>query len=502
MLKKNQIFLIGFIILISTFSVASLYITIIQNIPDNIPPKINIIKPIEGATLSDRNSIIFTATDQQGFITKTQILIDGVIVQVSSFFYDWDTNQIENGLHYITCKAKDKTIWGSKKIHIFVNNTEEIDNIPPKVTIISPIANSTVSNTISIIMDATDVNEIESYKILIDGKIKAYKKSFYWDTTQEIDGFHEIQCEAKDSFNNTGFDLIFVNVNNSQINSSKEFSFKLMTYNIKNSGEDPSYPDWKSVVKEENADIIMFLETGFWDDNDNEKLNLYLNEFNSYFAEEDPYIGYCTQGIIYGTDGAAVMSRFPIISYNQLDNVVLDKNSNYDVAHDFFDIEININGEFIHLIGSHLKAMTGTNNEQKRELEQEGIINYMDNLGNVPIIYLGDLNSFSPEDWNLNTIQSGLGYGPLSMMIKPYINPENNHDYSSHSSSIHNWTDVFRTLNSNDWGITFPSYNSRIDFIYVNQFLSPNIINSTIGDTNHAFSGSDHLTVDVCINLS
>ncbi|KKL78248.1 hypothetical protein LCGC14_2026760, partial [marine sediment metagenome] len=36
--------------------------------------------------------------------------------------------------------------------------------------------------------------------------------------------------------------------------------FKLMTFNIKESGEDLAYPDWKTVVKEENADIIMFIE--------------------------------------------------------------------------------------------------------------------------------------------------------------------------------------------------------------------------------------------------
>jgi len=102
----------------------------------------------------------------------------------------------------------------------------------------------------------------------------------------------------------------------------------------------------------------------------------------------------------------------------------------------------------------------------------------------------------------LNTLQSGLGYGPLSMMIPPYSNPETGGDYGAYSSAIHDWTDVHRTLNPTDWGITYPSYDSRIDFIYVNQFLSSNLINSTTGDTAHAISGSDHLSVDVFFNLS
>ena len=110
-----------------------------------------------------------------------------------------------------------------------------------------------------------------------------------------------------------------------------------------------------------------------------------------------------------------------------------------------------MSGTLIYIVDSHLKALNGSQNEQIREREQEGIINHMDNLGNVPIAYLGDLNSFSPEDW----------------------------------------------------GVTYPGkYHSRIDFIYVNQFLSSYIINSTTGDTTHAMAGSDHLTVDVFINLN
>ncbi|KKK78751.1 hypothetical protein LCGC14_2840430, partial [marine sediment metagenome] len=180
--------------------------------------------------------------------------------------------------------------------------------------------------------------------------------------------------------------------------------FKLMTFNIKESGEDIDYPDWKAVVQEENADIIMFIETGYWDDNSNAKLNQYVNEFNTYFTDEDPYIGYCTQGISYSTDGAAIMSRYPVVAYNQITHVPLDDYTSYDVTHDFYDVEVNVSGTLIYIVDSHLKALNGSQNEQIREREQEGIINYMENLGSVSIVYLGDLNSFSPEDWGLNTL--------------------------------------------------------------------------------------------------
>ena len=88
------------------------------------------------------------------------------------------------------------------------------------------------------------------------------------------------------------------------------------------------------------------------------------------------------------------------------------------------------------------------------------------------------------------------------MMIPPYNNPETWYDYSPYASLIHEWTDVYRNLNPSDWGITCPRYDSRVDFIYVNQLLASKIINSTTGDTTHPISGSDHYTVDVFINIS
>jgi endonuclease/exonuclease/phosphatase family metal-dependent hydrolase len=501
MKSKNIFVLSAIIIIISMLSIVS--ILIIINSPDHIPPLVTISTPSEDEHLSGIITISFTATDQQGVIQERQIWIDDVLVKTSAYNYNWNTTQEENGTHIISCRAKDRTVWGTADVSVIVDNIEEPepDDIPPNVIITSPIEGATVSGIVSITMDASDASGVSSYAIYIDDIHRSSTNSYSWNTTQELDGNHTILCEATDPYNNTGSDKISVTVNNSMVIPPPKV-FKVMTFNVKDSGEDPAYPDWKTVVKEENADIIMFIETGYWDDNSNEKLNQYLNEFNTYFTDEIPYIGYCTQGISLAFSGAAIMSRYPVIDNNQISSVPLDNTTNYDVTHDFFDVEVNVSGTLIHLIGSHLKSMPGTENKQRREWEQEGIINYMDNLGNKPLIYLGDLNSYSPEDWGLNTFQSGLGYGPLSMMVPPYVNPDNGGNYSTYSSTIHNWTDVHRTLNPTDWGVTYPGeYNSRIDFIYVNQLLASYIVNSTTGDTIHANSGSDHYTVDVYFNL-
>lgn len=209
--KKFLLLVIGLAILIWS----PVVILLIIDAPDNIPPVVNITSPAENATLSGTTTIEFTATDQQGVINEKQILIDGVIIQISSYSYSWDTTQEVDGLHTISCRAKDKTVWGDDEITVIVDNSEEPDTTSPSVTITAPTAGSTVSNTVTITMDATDANGISSYAIYIDGVFISDTKSYSWDTTQEINGSHTIHCEASDFSGNIGFDTISVSVNNS-----------------------------------------------------------------------------------------------------------------------------------------------------------------------------------------------------------------------------------------------------------------------------------------------
>ncbi|HDH13468.1 MAG TPA: choice-of-anchor D domain-containing protein [Nitrospirae bacterium] len=272
---------------------------------------------------------------------------------------------------------------------------------------------------------------------------------------------------------------------------------KVMTYNIEAGGINP---DWKQVVKEENPDVVVFVETGTWDDNNNQLLNQYVSEFNAYFVNEDPYVGSTAQNITYDTGGEAIMSRFPIISTAQLATVTLDNGSSWDPTHDFMVWQLDINGNTVYVIGSHLKCCSGATNENLRERAQEGIINYMDSLGNVSMIYAGDLNSFSPADTGALAPLGDLGYGPMTMIVDP-ADPT----YGQYSSTVHIYTDTFRALNPTVPGYTYghqnPQYQSRIDYIIVNQQLSDKLVSSTTGDTATANTGSDHYSVDVIINF-
>ena len=374
-----------------------------------------------------------------------------------------------------------------------------VDTTPPVVTIINPSNTSVVSGTTVVSIGATDSSGITSYEILIDGVLRSTSTSYSWDTTTYSDGSHTITARAQDGAGNWGETIHVVTVNNTlpPSPSPSTGAYKVMLYNIEASGANA---DWKQVVKEENPDLVVFVETGTWDDNNNALLNQYVDEFNAYFVNEAPYQGVVTQGISFSTSGEAVMSRFPILSTNQLPTVTLDDGTVYDVSHDFFEVVVDIDGTAVHVIAGHLKCCSGATNEDKRERAQEGIINYIDSLGNVPVLYLADFNSFSPQDVGPLAPKGDLGYGPMSMMLKD----DTFGAYSQYGSTLNNFTDVFRTLNPNDPGYTYghqnPTYESRIDFILVNQYFDGLLINSTVGDTPTANTGSDHYAVDVFLN--
>ncbi len=367
---------------------------------------------------------------------------------------------------------------------------------PPAIGIVDPSDGATVSGLVNITFVADDEDGILSTEILIDGAVRANATTMIWNTTLENNGRHRIVCRATDIEGTPGEASVTVTVNNTRVvPETITEPIKVMTYNIWESGRDP---DWKQVMFEENPDIVVLIETGRFDDSQDALLNRIVLEFNTHFSDELPYQGYTAEGIDYTTDGEAILSRYPILEFNQIPTVKLDDGSSYDVTHDFIEAVVRVNGTDIHVIGGHLKAMEGSNNQHRREVETEGIINYMDDLGDVPIIFLADMNSFSPDDTGGHApppTTVDLGYGPLTMMLRP-----DDPVYGQYSSKVHTFIDVFRTLNPDDPGYTYPEIG-RIDYVIVNQHFAGLAINSTAGDTPHAATGSDHYSVDAFLKV-
>ena len=489
----------GLIIIVLIVSVAFVVFLVIQepndnpDLPDTTPPVVTILNPDAAAELDGSVTINFNATDLNP-IVEHEISIDSV-VRTNLTSFEWDTTVESDGIHNITCRARDNSSnWGEASISVNVNNSVEVVNSVPVVTITAPAADSTVAGDVAITTTVVDEDNLPA-RIYVDNELLSSTGVFLWNSKLWSNGIHTIIANVTDSGGLVGSDSIQVTVNNYIVSLNFSGELKVMTYNIEGSGANA---DWMNVVKEENPDIMILVETGYWDDNSDLILENSINELNDYFVNENEanYSGYCAQGISYSTSGEAILSRFPILDFIQIGFVPLDDETSYDVTHDFIHGIVSVNGTNVHIIGAHLKAMSGETNEDRREWETEGIINYMDNLGDVPIMYMGDLNSFSPYDTGDLAPNGDLGYGPLTMMLDP-----DDPTYGQYASEVHNFTDVFRTLNPTDPGFTYghqdPTYTSRIDFILVNDFFFDKLINSTTGDTAHAYTGSDHYSVDV-----
>jgi len=481
------------IIIVLIVSITYVVFLVIQEPNDNpldtTPPVVTIIHPNADAELMGSVTINFTASDLNP-IVEYEIRIDSIVRAVNLTSFEWDTTLESDGIHSIVCRARDNSSnWGSYSISVTVNNSIEVVNNAPVVTITAPAADAAVSDNVLITTTVVDEDTLDA-RIYVDDELMSSTGTFLWNTDFWSNGLHTIIANATDSGGLVGSDTIQVTVDNYVALLNFTGTIKVMTYNIEESGANP---DWLNVVKEENPDIMILVETGLWDDNSDLILRNSIEDLNDYFINEAPY---CAQNIGFSTSGEAILSRFPILDFNQIPIVPLDDLTNYDVTHDFIHAIVSINGTNVHIIGSHLKASSGSTNEDRREWETEGIINYMDNLGDVPIMYMGDLNSFSPFDIGDLAPNGDLGYGPLTMMLVP-----DDPTYGQYASAVHNFTDVFRTLNPTDPGYSYghqdPIYTSRIDFMLVNDYFLDKLINSTCGDTAHADTGSDHYSVDV-----
>ncbi len=389
--------------------------------------------------------------------------------------------------------------------------TQLADNEDPVITDFYPEEYCIYSGLVEIGMVAEDNSGTVFFSIYFDDELVSNNNTYLWDTTTSADGtMVEVLFKAEDKRGNfvTETSVLFVD---NFINPPREDVFKVVSYNIWESGEEVlgyngetrKKGHWRPVLVEENADIAILVETGSLDDAQNYQLNHSLNLLNAYLYDEAPYAGYTEQGIRAHTDGEAVISRYPFINFSQILEYRLDDESIHDFHHGFCDAVVDIQGIQTHVIGYHAKCCNNTGDEPPmRRNETESILNYLDDLGDVPIIWAGDFNAFSPVDTADPDLapMGNLGDGPLTMILNP-----DDPTWGQYSSKVHNFTDVYRTLNPDSKGYSFgrwePQYWGRIDYIIVNQHWADKIINATVGDTPSANTSSDHYAVDCFFSL-
>ncbi len=165
----------------------------VPNDKDTIPPTLTITYPADKSIVSDTVLITAYAFDNVELDTVQIFLNDSVIHSSKEppFSYQWITNDYqEDASHTIRAKAIDLqgNINFTNTISVTVDN---VDNSPPTGAIIFPFTGQTLNGEVTIVIEASDNEEVASLILYIDGNVvqtftdQPYR--FTWNTTGLVD---------------------------------------------------------------------------------------------------------------------------------------------------------------------------------------------------------------------------------------------------------------------------------------------------------------------------
>ncbi len=179
--------------------------------PDTTPPTITLSSPSNGSTVSGTISLSANASDNVGVknvIFKVDGSQTGSALTASPYSVSFNTTSIANGSHTITATASDAAgNTASATATVTVSNTVS-DNIPPVVSITSPVNGSTVSGNITLSANATDNVGVKNVTFKIDGSqlgnvLTASPYNVAFNTSTVTNGSHTFTATASDAAGNS-----------------------------------------------------------------------------------------------------------------------------------------------------------------------------------------------------------------------------------------------------------------------------------------------------------
>jgi carbon monoxide dehydrogenase subunit G len=190
--------------------------------PDTTPPTAALSSPTNGAAIFGSISVAVTGTDNVG-VTKLEWYLDGVLQgsnNTASASFSWNTATAVNGSHTLQAKAYDAAGNSGTSALITVN----VDNLvaSPTASVAAPSSGSTVSNSVSVDVVATDTVTITNVQWYLDGSLQGSSANptptFSWNTTNCANGSHTLQAKAYDAAGSMGVSaLVSVTVSNADI---------------------------------------------------------------------------------------------------------------------------------------------------------------------------------------------------------------------------------------------------------------------------------------------
>jgi hypothetical protein len=215
------------IILLILVSLA-LFIQCPPEIPDEIAPVVNIIYPVDGQAVSGTIKVSVGASDETD-LKLVNLFIDGEMVAASEnplLEYIWDTAPIaDNQNHSLYATATDKSDNNgfSGNVIVRVVTGSFPDTLAPVITILNPVTGATVIDTVNVVSQVYDENEIDKVDYFVDGELihttSQVPYSYQWIVTNYENGSsHNLFGVAYDANQNSSVsNVVTVTVLNTDI---------------------------------------------------------------------------------------------------------------------------------------------------------------------------------------------------------------------------------------------------------------------------------------------
>ncbi len=180
---------------------------------DNTPPTVNILAPAPGANVSGSVAVQVAASDNVG-VSSVSLSMDGVLIATDSaapWNFAWNTTAAANGTHTLSATGLDAA-GNTSSVYVSVTVSNFFDTTPPTISILSPTNGARVSNTVNVLVNASDQVGVVRVELYVDGALTATSTttpfSTRWNARKARAGTHSLQCKAYDSANNAGISAI------------------------------------------------------------------------------------------------------------------------------------------------------------------------------------------------------------------------------------------------------------------------------------------------------
>lgn len=186
-------------------------------VPDNTPPVVNVLTPVEGAQITGTVQVSADASDNYA-IQSVAFEIDGMLIGElfgAPYSFDWDSGSTTEGAHVLTAVATDTA---NNQSTSSVNIDVIRDTQAPTVALLTPADGATVMGDVLVSATASDDFALASVTFTAGsttlGTVTSAPYELTWGTTGFTNGAYPVTATAVDTSGNSASDTVNVTVDN------------------------------------------------------------------------------------------------------------------------------------------------------------------------------------------------------------------------------------------------------------------------------------------------